>query len=361
MKIEDICAVVCNTDHSRCISLSDRTDNLFLWSAAVVTRFDLRKGECLGSLRWQTLAAVFVIFALLLIGVAGSGGLPSVLFSQGRAGAAEAEASIPHFKLPWQDGQPWRSGVAGFHGSNDALDFLPPDSPLGLAVTCEGDPGWVPLESQYFVLAAAPGVVTKASDSMVLVDHGNGWSSGYFHLGDFLVQPGDVIPPKSALARPSSYGDCNTGPQVHFWINGPNGQTLRSIAVSSRDPNAIGPNEVISVTNNWPSAAPQPVTPPTPTATPTARPIALKGDVDCSLTIDAKDALKVLRYVAGLGVDQEGLCPAIGSSTDSVNGDANCDQEVNVLDALLILRYIADLPVALSPGCSALGPVERQS
>jgi hypothetical protein len=35
--------------------------------------------------------------------------------------------------------------------------------------------------------------------------------------------------------------------------------------------------------------------------------------VDCSGAVTAVDALKVLRYVAGLAVNLPGVCPAVGA------------------------------------------------
>ena len=38
-----------------------------------------------------------------------------------------------------------------------------------------------------------------------------------------------------------------------------------------------------------------------------------------------------------------------------VKGDLDCSGTVTALDALHILRYIAELPVTLPPGCAAIG------
>jgi hypothetical protein len=62
------------------------------------------------------------------------------------------------------------------------------------------------------------------------------------------------------------------------------------------------------------------------------------GDVNCSGTLNAVDALGVLRKAAGL--------PA---PPCTFNGDVNCDGKLNAVDALLILRVAAGLnpqPVA---------------
>ena len=36
------------------------------------------------------------------------------------------------------------------------------------------------------------------------------------------------------------------------------------------------------------------------------------GDVDCSDAVDPVDSLKILRFDAGLSVEQEELCPVLG-------------------------------------------------
>lgn len=83
---------------------------------------------------------------------------------------------------------------------------------------------------------------------------------------------------------------------------------------------------------------------------------APSGDVDCSGIVDATDALKVLRHVAGLSVVQTQPCPGIGGQTDGTTlGDVNCDGGVDAVDALLILRHVAGLSVNLRQGC---GPMD---
>jgi hypothetical protein len=71
----------------------------------------------------------------------------------------------------------------------------------------------------------------------------------------------------------------------------------------------------ISVVASTPTPTPGPPTPtptPTPTPVPTPEP-QLWGDVDCSDAVDAVDALKVLRWKAGLSVSQTQPCPVIGA------------------------------------------------
>jgi hypothetical protein len=75
--------------------------------------------------------------------------------------------------------------------------------------------------------------------------------------------------------------------------------------------------------------------------------------VDCDSDVDTVDALKQLRHVAQLPVDQEDGCPPIGSS--ALFGDVDCDDDVDSVDALFVLRHVAALPVNVPKGCQAIG------
>jgi len=243
-------------------------------------------------------------------------------------GRAEAPSS-PQFLLPWQDGEAWLSGVAGFHGSYDALDFFPPDTPLSLDVFCEGEEGWFAAVSAYWVLAAAPGVVTYAARPLVVIDHGGGWASSYFHLEDIQVSPGQAVAAGDALGRPSTYGGCTTGPHLHFWIQGPDGATTAVVQLSGRSAASVGPNEYLADTGN----------PPAPTG---GR--GLPGDADCDGDADAVDALAVLRLSAGL--PEAAACASAA--------DADCSGSLEAVDALLLLRFAAGLAPELR-SCEAAG------
>ena len=96
----------------------------------------------------------------------------------------------PSFLFPWQDGVTWYTGEAGFHATNDAIDFFPPDTGFSESVRCVGDPDWVFQESAYWVLASAPGTVVDEGEAYVTLDHGGGWYSRYYHLSDHQVTIG---------------------------------------------------------------------------------------------------------------------------------------------------------------------------
>lgn len=81
------------------------------------------------------------------------------------------------------------------------------------------------------------------------------------------------------------------------------------------------------------------------------------GDLDCTRSVDAVDALTALRYVVGLPVSQQQPCPVVGGAIDEVVpwGDVDCDARVSAVDALKILRYTVGLPVSAPEQCPALG------
>jgi hypothetical protein len=78
------------------------------------------------------------------------------------------------------------------------------------------------------------------------------------------------------------------------------------------------------------------------------------ADVDCNGSIDALDALQVLRQVAGLGSSPAGCAAQAGLSIAQaarVWGDMDCDGDADAIDAMRILRYAAGLANLLPPGC----------
>ena len=84
--------------------------------------------------------------------------------------------------------------------------------------------------------------------------------------------------------------------------------------------------------------------------------------MNCDGAVNSVDALQVLRHVADLQVNQKPGCPEIGgalsaalvASAEDVFGDVDCNGNVNSVDALKILRYVAGLPVSQPQGCSPI-------
>jgi hypothetical protein len=112
--------------------------------------------------------------------------------------------------------------------------------------------------------------------------------------------------------------------------------------------------------------SPTPTSSSTPTATPsnTPGPSRIAGDVDCNGNVNSVDALKILRSVALLSVEQHQPCAKIGDpalafapSVDepSLQGDVDCNGTISAVDALKILRSVAGLLNNLPGGCPQIG------
>jgi hypothetical protein len=71
----------------------------------------------------------------------------------------------------------------------------------------------------------------------------------------------------------------------------------------------------------------------------------LAGDTDCNGSVNAADALFILRFVA------------LGDATDCLRttGNVRCDDALDSSDALAILRYVAGENVRLPAGCPPIG------
>ena len=291
---------------------------------------DTRPRHALSRLRWPS-----GVYAAFLASVAA---LTLLL-----AGFSTASASAePEFRFPWQDGVYWQTGEAGFHGANDALDFFPPDTPLGGTLSCMWDPDWTLIESDYWILASAAGTVAEVGNAYVLLDHGNGWTSRYYHLSDPQVEAGETIVPGMRLGHPSTLGECATGPHVHFWAHGPAGETTYSVSLSNIPTTSISINQWIAATGNidatpqmtpTPTVTPSPALSPTPAPTysPTPTPAPVAGDADCDGRLTPMDAMSILSFAAELPT---------GSCTQQT-GDVTCDGEVNIADAAAVLQATA--------------------
>lgn len=93
----------------------------------------------------------------------------------------------------------------------------------------------------------------------------------------------------------------------------------------------------------------------TGTPTPAPTPGGVKGDVDCSGIVDAVDALRILRYAAGLNPNLPAGCGGIATALLDAKGNMDCDDDVDAVDALRILRYVAGLDPNLPAGCPPIG------
>jgi hypothetical protein len=284
----------------------------------------------------------------------------------GFANTGAASAEQPDFLFPWQDGQTWVTGAAGFHYTNDAIDFFPPDSGYSWDVHCEGDPDWVFAESSYWILASAAGTVVYAESPYVLLDHGGGWMSRYYHLADPQVSVGQYVAAGTRLGHPSTKGDCTTGPHVHFWVQGPNGETTRNVSLSGIPTTNLGINEPHSQTFNYDQGGPAPT--PTPTATPggpTPTPAQPKptpspagpptptpagvfpaGDANCDGLVSPADAVLILQFAAGIE----------SSDCAAAHSEADCDGAITLGDVMKVLQLTIDPGAAPSRTCDSPTP-----
>jgi murein DD-endopeptidase MepM/ murein hydrolase activator NlpD len=91
-----------------------------------------------------------------------------------------------------------------------------------------GAPSWrhagidIPAKRGTSVIAPAAGVVVDVGDYVlsgrtVLVDHGQGIVSAYFHLDTATVSKGDILRPGDRVGRVGSTG-LATGPHLHFAV-----------------------------------------------------------------------------------------------------------------------------------------------
>jgi murein DD-endopeptidase MepM/ murein hydrolase activator NlpD len=91
-----------------------------------------------------------------------------------------------------------------------------------------GVPSWrhagvdIPAARRSLVIAPAAGIVADVSDyalsgKTLLLDHGQGVYSAYFHLDTVLVRRGDEVRAGKQLARVGATG-LATGPHLHYGI-----------------------------------------------------------------------------------------------------------------------------------------------
>ena len=129
---------------------------------------------------------------------------------------ATAASAAPTFKAPFPCGQRWTYS----HHSAEvrlALDFVRNDGG-----TTNGAP----------VLASAAGTATRHSQpsgagNYIVIDHGAGWRTYYFHLSSFSVANGTRVTYGQRVGITGSTGN-STGAHIHYeqLLNGA-GQTIR--------------------------------------------------------------------------------------------------------------------------------------
>jgi hypothetical protein len=128
------------------------------------------------------------------------------------------------FQLPWEQGRAWvaYSGLDNgtkrpttsphYYGLGGAIDFAPRVNMVRGEDT-----------SNDWVAAIGAGTVTQVGYCWVKIDHGNGWTSEYWHLGNIQVSQGQKVSRNQRLAvihnnatEQVCAGNEYPGPHLHF-------------------------------------------------------------------------------------------------------------------------------------------------
>ena len=133
---------------------------------------------------------------------------------------AGARTPPPAFRLPWTAGKAWNY-LGGPHNTNGC--------PNG-GFRCTGGHPWNSLDlagKDGIVRAAADGKVEGTSQcprhsNFVIIDHGGGWHTTYYHLADIKVKPGDPVHSGQRIGTTSTGVGCGghaDGAHVHFSVD----------------------------------------------------------------------------------------------------------------------------------------------
>ncbi len=140
------------------------------------------------------------------------------------AGALVAPPPVDMFQLPWEQGLAWVSFDGLDNGSRrsstsphnykmgGAVDFAPQvNMQIGMDT------------SNFWVTAAAAGTVYEISSCHIKINHGNGWTTEYWHLGNIQVNLGSNVSRNQRLGIIDNNatgqvcaGNEFAGPHLHF-------------------------------------------------------------------------------------------------------------------------------------------------
>jgi hypothetical protein len=147
----------------------------------------------------------------------------------------DVTAQAPNFKAPFACGQQWTYS----HHSAEvrrALDFIRSDG---------GGTAGAP------VLASAAGTATRHSQpsgagNYIVINHGGGWTTYYFHLQSFSVAHGATVSQGQQIGTTGSTGN-STGAHIHYeqLLNGV-GQNIRINGVALPYPGSYGQSHLTS-------------------------------------------------------------------------------------------------------------------
>jgi murein DD-endopeptidase MepM/ murein hydrolase activator NlpD len=159
---------------------------------------------------------VFVLIAVLL----------TVVPSQAQALDVPAAPPADMFQLPWEQGLSWVA-FDGFDNGFKRSSSSPHNYKMGGAVDFAPHPNmYVGMDtSNFWVTAAAAGTVMAISNCHIKLDHGNGWTTEYWHLDNLQVNLGDNVYRNQRLAvihnnryKRVCTGNEYPGPHLHFVV-----------------------------------------------------------------------------------------------------------------------------------------------
>ncbi len=131
---------------------------------------------------------------------------------------------VDMFQWPWEQGLSWVA-FDGFDNGIRRSSNSPHNYKMGGAIDFApradikvGDD-----TSNYWVTAAAAGTIIKATSCFLYIDHGNGWTTEYWHLANIQVVLGQTVTRNQRLGviadniiEPVCTGNEHPGPHLHF-------------------------------------------------------------------------------------------------------------------------------------------------
>ncbi|HEY0737478.1 MAG TPA: M23 family metallopeptidase [Herpetosiphonaceae bacterium] len=118
--------------------------------------------------------------------------------------SAKPAMAAPLFRMPFRCGQTWIASTRSNHSPQLAVDFNR-DNDFGDAV-----------------VASAGGRVTTVRNlgdtsygRYIIIDHGNGWTTLYAHLSEFMVTQGQSVSMGTRIGSVGNSGG-SSGPHLHY-------------------------------------------------------------------------------------------------------------------------------------------------
>ncbi len=135
-----------------------------------------------------------------------------------------ATPPVDMFQLPWEQGLSWVA-YGGFDNGTRRANSSPHNYKMGGAVDFAPHVNMVVGEdtSNFWVVAAAAGTIKTVTSCYVIIDHGNGWLTEYWHLANVQVLLGQQVSRNQRLGVvadnklfPVCTGNEHPGPHLHF-------------------------------------------------------------------------------------------------------------------------------------------------